>query len=234
MEADIKINPAVKTTVFNLIILDESGSMRPLVKSTISGCNETLNVIRTEQTKTENQRHLVSVYAFQSGGEIPSRFIVKNKPVAQVNDLTAKDYRPWGNTPLYDAVGMTLTDLEAIASTHEDATAVVTIITDGYENDSREYTGKMVADMIQRLKKQGWTFNFIGANVDVEAVSRKLNIDNAMNWECTEKGTSEMYKKYQVCYSNCMRTFEEETPDMSVEERRATRIKRSGKFFDMD
>ena len=37
--------------------------------------------------------------------------------------LTAKDYRPNGCTPLYDAVGETLTDLEAVAETHDDAVA---------------------------------------------------------------------------------------------------------------
>ena len=38
-----------KTTVFNLIILDESGSMGSLTNATISGCNETLSVIITLQ-----------------------------------------------------------------------------------------------------------------------------------------------------------------------------------------
>ena len=73
-----------KTTVFNLIILDESGSMDSLTNATISGCNETLSVIRAAQQQVgDRQRHLVSIYAFQSGA-VPSRYIIKNAPIANV------------------------------------------------------------------------------------------------------------------------------------------------------
>lgn len=48
---DTKTNQNMKTTVFNLIILDESGSMSPLRESTVSGCNEVLNVTRTPKRK---------------------------------------------------------------------------------------------------------------------------------------------------------------------------------------
>lgn len=220
-----------KTTVFNLIILDESGSMDSLTNATISGCNETLSVIRAAQQQVgDRQRHLVSIYAFQSGA-VPSRYIIKNAPIANVRDLTKRDYRPEGCTPLYDAVGMTLADLEAVASTHEDAAAVVTIITDGYENSSTEYSGPQVAKMIAALKERGWTFNFIGANIDVEKVSRTLNIDNAMAWTSSEPGTREMYAKFRKDYSDCMVDFANEDSTMPVEDRIEMRKKRSKNFF---
>lgn len=182
-----------KTTVFNLIILDESGSMSPLTQATVSGCNETLNVVRAQQEKhADNERHLASIYCFQSG-TIPSRYICKNEPIGKVNDITMGDYRPQGCTPLLDAVGMTLIDLEAVASTHEDSVASVTIITDGYENSSTEYTYEMVAKLIDRLKEKGWNINFIGANIDVAKVSKSLHIDNAMSFKSDVEGTNDMY-----------------------------------------
>lgn len=221
----------VKTTVFNLIILDESGSMHDLKKTTISGCNETLNVIRAAQKQAgDRQRHLVSMYAFQSG-PVPSRYLIKNAPVADVKDLTDRDYEPYGCTPLYDAVGMTLSDLEAVAATHEDAAAVVTIITDGYENSSTEYTGPKVAKMIETLKEKGWTFNFIGANIDVEQVSRSLKIDNAMSWTSDEKGTKYMYSRLSTSYSACMDEMVNEDAAMPVEARVEARKARSKRFF---
>ena len=56
-----------KTTVFNLIILDESGSMGSCVNSTISGCNETINVAKQLQANNpDTQRVLMSIYAFQA------------------------------------------------------------------------------------------------------------------------------------------------------------------------
>ena len=48
----------------------------------------------------------------------------------------------------------------------EDAIALVTVITDGYENASREYTGKMIKDLVSRLDEKGWVFTYIGANQD--------------------------------------------------------------------
>ncbi len=39
----------MKTEIYNLIILDESGSMDCVKSQTISGCNETINTIRSAQ-----------------------------------------------------------------------------------------------------------------------------------------------------------------------------------------
>lgn len=224
-----------KTTVFNLIILDESGSMSPLTKQTVSGCNETLNVIRSlEQKHGDTQRNLVSIYLFQSNDEIPSRYVCKNQSIAKIKDMTTKEYRPWGATPLLDAVGSTLVDLRAVASTHEDSTAIVTIITDGMENSSKQYSYEQVSRLISELKELGWTFNFIGANIDVDMVSRRMNIDNAMKFDSTVEGTADMWN----CYRENLSAHEErrimaemEHPDASVSERRKLRKKNSKGFF---
>lgn len=196
-----------KTTVFNLVILDESGSMSSQTEATISGCNETLNVIREEARKNSDKiRSLVSIYAFQDGGEICSRYLVKNQNALEVREITNKDYCPWGNTPLYDAIGSTLSELKAVADTYENATAIVTIMTDGYENSSTMYSYDKVANLIASLREIGWTINLVGADVDVEKMARELNIsvDNTMRynkrdtnrmWERFNRGTMEVYKE---------------------------------------
>ncbi len=186
----------MKTDIFNLIILDESGSMYDMTQHTINGCNETINTIRTAQeTYAEMQNHYVSIYAFQSGSHIPSRYLIKNQPIAEVSHINGKMYRPNGMTPLYDAVGSTLVDLKTIVKECELAIGSVTIITDGYENASRHYTHEKVARMIADLKEQGWKFNFIGANIDVDRTAASLNIDNALMFRQDEKGTREMFAR---------------------------------------
>lgn len=183
-----------KTTCFNLIILDESGSMSHCVRSTISGCNETLAIVRNLQKEhAERTNHFVSIYPFQGSGSRPSRYLMKNEPIANVQDITGEDYEPCGMTPLLDAVGSTLVDLEAVAKTHADSTAIVTIITDGYENASTRYTGAMVSEIIGRLKEKGWTFNLIGANIDLDMLGTQLNIDNRMAFCNTDDGAKEMF-----------------------------------------
>lgn len=221
-----------KTTVFNLIILDESGSMSSCVNSTISGCNETINVAKQLQVNnTDTQRVLMSIYAFQSNGPVPSRYLCKNLPVADVKHITGQDYQPYGCTPLFDAVGSTLVELQAIAATHQDATGIVTIITDGMENSSTHYDLKKVTALIDQLKELGWTFNFIGANIDVDMMSRQLHIDNKMAFSSDERGTHAMFSKF----SSDMMDYEAERINaeccMSQEDRVAYRKGRSKGFF---
>ena len=70
----------MKTEIYNLIILDESGSMSHVKRQTVSGCNETINTIRSAQEKfADTQTHYVSIYAFQANDKIPSRYLIKNR-----------------------------------------------------------------------------------------------------------------------------------------------------------
>ena len=190
----------MKTEIYNLIILDESGSMDCVKPQTISGCNETINTIRTAQEKyADTQDHYVSIYVFQENRKVPSRYLIKNQPIAEVANINGEQYKPWGCTPLYDAVGSTLADLKAITKDKEMAIGSVTIITDGLENASKHYTRVKVAKMIDALKEIGWSFNFIGANIDVRATAASLNIDNALEFQQDEDGTKAMFACERSC-----------------------------------
>jgi len=181
--------------IYNLIILDESGSMCCVTNQTISGCNETINTIKAAQNKfAETQKHYVSIFAFQDGGSRPSRYLIKNVPVSEVRHITHQDYEPDGCTPLNDAVGSTLVDLKACVKMGENAIGSVTIITDGEENSSKQYSTADVARMISQLKEQGWNFNFIGANIDVKSTAASYNIDNSLEFKQDERGTREMFE----------------------------------------
>ena len=46
--------------VFNLIILDESGSMEVIKEQAVSGVNETLQTIRTAQREHPEQQHFIT------------------------------------------------------------------------------------------------------------------------------------------------------------------------------
>lgn len=230
----MKNSETIRTKVFNLIILDESGSMDCVWAQTISNCNETLQTIFSAQKEFyATQDHFISIYTFQDAGPLKSRYLLRNRPIAEARMLTANDYRPNGCTPLYDAVGETLTDLEAVAETHDDAVASVTIITDGEENSSRRYSGSDVAKIISRLKEKGWNFNIIGANIDVESLAKDLHIDNTLKWEQTQEGTSSMGKKLNESQRSYYRAMaEEEQMPMSMEEKISRRKMRNKHFFD--
>lgn len=220
-------------TMFNLIILDESGSMDPMTKQTISGCNEVINTIKSNHDKHGDAvRSFTSIYAFQSDGPVKSRYLVKNCKPEMLRHVRDTDYRPYGCTPLLDAVGSTLSELKSTAETHEDATGVITIMTDGYENSSTQYSWEKVAQLISWFKERGWTVNLVGANIDVAAMANQMNIDtrNAMKYDQTEEGTEQMWMKYKKASSDA---YDEELMRcaMSQEQRMYDRKARASKFF---
>ena len=54
----------MKKKIFNLIILDESGSMQSIRKEAVDSVNETVQTIRKAQRKHEEQAHYVTLVTF--------------------------------------------------------------------------------------------------------------------------------------------------------------------------
>lgn len=190
-----KENRTTKTKIYNLIILDESGSMMSIYNQALSGANETIQTIRSAQASSDDQQQFLTFVTFDSGNRTPVRTIIDTLPIDQVKDLTEDDYRPNGCTPLYDAMGKSLTALEHKVKDGDQV--LVTIITDGMENSSMEFSGAMICEIVKKLRAKGWTFVYIGANQDAVEVARQLNIENAMNFDTTHEDTQRMWKDYR-------------------------------------
>ena len=185
----------VAMNIYNVIILDESGSMTAIYDQALSGINEVLSGIRKNQEEFPDQQHYVSIVTFEGNGIAGIKTRRDRLPIGKVGDFTQKDYRPGGCTPLYDAMGKTLNELEGQISA--DDRVMATIITDGYENASEEYSGKAVKALVSRLREKGWTFAYIGANQDAVEVARDLNIDNALNFDATAEGVCKMSVRFR-------------------------------------
>ena len=181
-----------QTKVYNLLVVDESGSMDIIKQQTINGCNETLQIIKSAQEKYPEQSHLVSLVLFNSDH---TATILDCAPIAQAKMINDATYKPDCGTPLYDALGESLTRLRYKINTGEEHQVLVTILTDGEENSSKEFTNSMINKMIQDLKKAGWTFTFIGANIDVEKVAMQLSVSNYISFNQTNEGTQTMFAR---------------------------------------
>ena len=91
-------------------------------------------------------------------------------------------------------IGMGIAKINAL--TTEDDSVLVTIITDGEENCSEEYNLKMIKNLIEKLKKQNWTFTFIGTDdLDVENIAHGMGIDNHLQFSEDEAGTKAMFAR---------------------------------------
>ena len=177
----------MKTRIFNLIILDESGSMQSIKQAAINGMNETVQSIRDAQNKHEDQEHIVTLVSFNSSD---IKTIYDCVPAAEVKELTDNDYNPSCCTPLYDAMGYALNVLRPKVGSEDKV--LVTIITDGEENSSSEYDGKAIKALVEELKGKGWVFAYIGANQDVDKVAATISVTNVMNFSATDHGTRGM------------------------------------------
>ena len=180
----------MKQRVFNLIILDESGSMCSIEKQAIDGVNETVQTIRAAQKKHEDQEHYLTLVSFNSDAV---KTIYENVEAEKVEELTGEQYQPACCTPLYDAMGNALTRLSKNVADND--AVLVTVITDGYENASREYDGKAIKSLVESLKSKGWVFTYIGANQDVEKVAATISITNTLKFKATSEGTHAMFAK---------------------------------------
>lgn len=181
--------------IYNVIILDESGSMSAIYNQALTGINEVLSGIRKTQEDFPDQHHYVTIVTFEGSGMAGIKTRRDRVAIEKIEDFGRKDYRPGGCTPLYDAMGKTLNELEG--QIHEEDRVMATIITDGAENASEEYSGKTVKEMVSRLREKGWTFAYIGANQDAVEVARDLHIDNALNFDATPEGTVQMSVRFR-------------------------------------
>lgn len=196
----------MNNTFYNVVILDKSGSMSSIRKQAIDGVNETFGSIRSSQKKHPDMKQLVTLVAF-CGCE--QKVIYENTPIDEVNDITQNDYQPCCMTPLYDTIGNVCSRLHDQVKGDATASVAVTIITDGYENASREFSGKAIKALIEAYKEDGWMFAYIGADHDVEAVAFSLAIDNHMSFDKTEAGTTQMFAKMSSSLNNYISAVEE-------------------------
>ena len=219
-----------KTQVYNLVILDKSGSMESNRTEAINGYNETLGSIKSTQLKfLDTQDHFVSLAAFCDCG---IDMIYDMTPIKDADKLTKEKYDPCCCTPLFDAIGKTVKTLKKKIADVEDAAVLVTIITDGYENSSKEWDAKGVSKLIEECKEDGWMFSFIGAGEDVVKVATTISITNTMVWENTSEGTKKMFDEENEARERyCMEYNSLIDPCMSVSEKKVTRKKLSAKYY---
>lgn len=188
-----------KEKIYNLIIVDESGSMDHLLESTLSGLNEVISGICDAQRKyADTQEHFVSVLVFC---DKERRYIYEDTPIANVLKITEKDYHPCSCTPLYDALGMALIRLEAKSGDDVHSNQLVTVITDGLENSSKEFDAKSIKGLIERLTKKGWSFSYMGTGHDVKSVADLLSISNSFSFSNDNSGAKTMFETTGKAYS---------------------------------
>lgn len=188
-------NNGPKLKIFNVVILDESGSMSLIEEAAIEGFNSALDAIREAQREFgDRQTQLVTLVTFNTCGQHYTKSVYDMVPVGETRHIDRKTYRPNGGTPLLDAIGTTVSRMRKFVKNEHDAVVAVTIITDGEENCSTEYTYGEIARMIAGLSEEGWSFSYVGANQDSVKVASELNIKKSRNFDYTSAGMKDVFE----------------------------------------
>ena len=182
--------------IYNLIILDESGSMDTIKNETIFGFNELGFKIQGSQKMFPNQSHFITLVTFNDNG-VKYRLI--NRPINEYKVINENLFNPQGKTPLYDAICRSVLKLKHDLYYEKDYNVLVTIITDGEENDSKEFGLTETRVMIEHLSENSnWAFGLIGANIDVDSVACSLSIPikRTIKFDANDNSVKEMFDRY--------------------------------------
>lgn len=169
------------------VILDRSGSMESVRDDTVGGINTFL-----EQQKAGPGEATLTLVQFDTGD--PYEVIHRFRPIGEVPPLTTETYVPRGGTPLLDALGRGINDIDSavagLGKGQAPEKVVVAVVTDGQENSSREFGKEQVREMVRRKTGEGWRFIFLSADLDAidDAVSLGFRRSSTASFDMSGEG----------------------------------------------
>jgi len=179
--------PVKKLTNRIALVIDASGSMKPLTEKVTKMINEQIGSIKVASHK-EKQHTYVSVYDFSDSKDI--RPLVMNAWAESVQPIT--NYSVRGMTALRDAIGRVVTDLAAMPDANDpDTSFLVIVMTDGEENASSEYSAHALSKLIDTMQKTDrWTFVMNVPPGHKQMLTKRTGVPegNIREWEGTVVG----------------------------------------------
>lgn len=174
-----------KTKIHHIILLDRSGSMISIAEQARTGFNEVIQQIKEDAENYEDtQEHTASLVVFN--GNVEKIFWLED--INNLEQLNERTYRPMGSTSLRDAIGITISDLETDLKSEigsGKSKIFMTVITDGEDTSSREYSNKGIEEAIKNLKQEEesspWTLTLVGANIDAVTTGKHFGMAAGMS-----------------------------------------------------
>lgn len=174
-------------------VLDRTGSMEDIREDVIGGFNAFLAMQQDVQDETTFT--LVQFDSVQ-----PYELIHKVTPIGEVPPLTRETYVPRGGTPLFDAMGYGILALEnrlsKLLEVERPDKVIFITVTDGHENQSREFDRTRVSRMIEIKKSNGWEFVFLSADMASfdDARSMGVNAGSSLKFSRSKRGNEAAWR----------------------------------------
>lgn len=145
-----------------VFVVDESGSMMDSQSDVIGGFKKVID----EQKAVKDGTCSISLFKFAT--EVQEVFI--GKDVNEVEYLDENTYSPGGLTAMNDGIGVAIDKigkwLNDMKEEDKPEKNLVVIMTDGFENNSKEYSIAKVREMIKHQEeKYSWSFLYLGTDI---------------------------------------------------------------------
>lgn len=154
--------------ITNLIIIDASSSMSRKSDEIIGGLIELFTDIKKDMKETDAKIRTI-ICQFAGAGSF--KVILDTKKRGELKKSIAKAYAPSGMTALYDAIGNGFN----LVGKKQDG-VFVSILTDGEENDSKEYKLNEVKELISAADEKKWGITFMGTSQEALFNAQSLGV----------------------------------------------------------
>ena len=148
--------------------------MAPITNDVIGGFNAFID----EQIRNGADARMSSV---QFDSQDPQDVTVWGAPLPEITHLDSQSFVPRGSTPLLDATGLligrTMVDQAARVAAGLQAEDIIFVtITDGEENQSREFNLAQIRELVEKRTEEGWAFIYLSAGIDAYADAAQMGI----------------------------------------------------------
>lgn len=140
------------------LLLDRSGSMQHRMAEAVGS----INAYAHELAKSDTVAEITLCTFDEIGGGMSFDVIRRRCPASHWEPVHTYEVMPRGGTPLYDAI-----DRIAMAAEIEGCErTVIAIMTDGYENASKQINREKAKTILDKARNRGWQVIFFGADFD--------------------------------------------------------------------
>jgi hypothetical protein len=172
--------------------------------------NDTLNgwsdqIVKINKTANENpdQEIYLSLCVFDDKIEFPGGIVkmLEGSSLPSIENIT-----PRGSTALFDAIGESIKKLDFVVTNeivNNEASVIMVILTDGYENASKNFSSDEIKKEMDKLRETGlWNFVFIGADFDITSTAGYFNADERNRRNVSKDNMNAAYQDVQKSFDN--------------------------------
>jgi hypothetical protein len=175
-----------------ICVLDKSGSMHSVATDAVGGFNAFLKAQKEVPIPAN-----ITVCWFDDGFKVGYEGDLKSAP----------DVSSWPNggmTALFDAIGKAFKHTGDRFAKENPEKVILAILTDGFENASKEFSKDTVANLIkEHREKYGWEVVFLAADQDAWELGAQLNISAGSTYSYSSKDTTRGFDQYTKSVISC-------------------------------